>query len=819
MKVPVRWLNDLVPVELSSEEIAQRLTMAGLEAESIEKIGIDWDKIYVGLVKNVEQHPNADRLVLATISAGEIEQTVVTGAPNIAPGQKVALALVGARLIDPYSEVPKTMTLKANKIRGVRSEGMACSEKELGFSDEHEGIMVLDHDAPEGTLLRDYLGDDVIEFEITPNLVHAFSMIGIAREIGAISETPVTYPALENLDSAERQSELVQIEAPDLCFRYVGVVIDNVHVEPSPSWMQQRLTAAGVRPINNIVDITNYVMLEWGQPLHAFDRSDLAEGRIIVRRAQDGEEMETLDHVERTLTSEDLVIADAERPVAIAGVMGGVDSEISDDTTTLLLESASFNMLSVRHTARAQRLRSEASSRFERGLDPNLAMIAAQRATALIKEFCPDARVTVMADQYPAPREQKTVVMPRGEVKRLLGIDFPDDTVMGVLERLELQPQSISENGEPAIKVTVPTYRNDINLKADVVEEVARMVGYETLPETLPVGRTAPVTIDPVLEFVRSVQDGLTAAGMTEVITYPMLDDNELTLLDPEGTAPPSKLGFFERPEHSPVKALNPLRSEWQQMRPTLVPAILRNVSENLKYNHLVSVYETGRVYLPNGIDELPTERRTLCAAISGTYSPADLYEETRGADFFDLSGVLTQLFEEIGAGKVRLKQSSHLSLHPGRAAEIVAGDEPIGVIGEIHPLVAEHFDIDRGTRVAVVEIDLHKLMEHGVEPFTYRPVSRYQPVQQDFAIVVDEQVPAGDVQRVLEEATQPLSTDVQLFDVYRGESIGADNKSLAFRVTLSAPDRALKDSDLDKLRKRVEKQLKQKVSGALRAG
>jgi phenylalanyl-tRNA synthetase beta chain len=817
MKVPVRWLKELAPVELTSEEIGHRLTMAGLEAEGIDKIGIDWEKIYVGHVTRVDQHPDADRLVLATISAGELEQTVVTGAPNIAPGQKVALALVGARLVDPYSEEPKTMTLKSNKIRGVRSEGMACSEKELGISDEHEGIMILDDDAPEGMPLRDYLGDDVIEFEITPNLVHAFSMIGIARELGALTATPVTFPDLADLTAAENQPSLVDIQAPDLCYRYIGVVIEGVHVEPSPSWMQQRLTAAGVRPINNIVDITNYVMLEWGQPLHAFDRTDLAEERIVVRRANDGEKMETLDHIERELSSNDLVIADASRPVAIAGVMGGVDSEISESTTTLLLESASFNMMNVRQTARNQRLRTEASSRFERGLDPNLALTAAQRATALITQLCPDARVTLVADQYPAPREQTTVVMPRIEVKRLLGVDFPDDTVMGVLERLELNPVLVEENGEPAIRVSVPTYRNDINLKADVVEEIARMVGYESLPETLPVGKTPPVTIDPVLEFVRSVQDSLSAAGLNEVITYPMLDDEALTMLDPAGEAVPERLGLSVRPEIPFVKALNPLRSEWQQMRPTLLPAILRNVSENLKFNPVVSVYETGRVYLPAGIDNLPDERRTLCVATSGTLHPASLYEKAREADFFDLSGVLTHLFDEIGATQVEIKQSSHPSLHPGRAAEIRVGETTIGIAGEVHPVVAEHFDIDRSQRVAIAEIDLHLLMERGIETFTYRPVSRYQPVQQDFAVVVEEHVAAGDVQRSLENATKPLATNIEMFDVYRGESIGVGNKSLAFRVTLAAPDRALNDSDLDKLRKRVEKQLKQKVSGSLR--
>jgi phenylalanyl-tRNA synthetase beta chain len=818
MKVPVSWLKELVDVDLSSEDIAGRLTMAGLEAEGIEQIGIDWEKVYVGHVERVEQHPDADRLVLATVRAGDHEQTVVTGAPNIQAGQKVALALIGARLIDPYSEEPKMMTLKANKIRGVRSEGMVCSEKELGISDEHEGIMVLDPDAPVGAPLRDYLGDDVIEFEITPNLVHAFSMVGIARELGALADHPVTFPKLADLTKGTEKPELVDIQAPDLCYRYVGVVIENVNVEPSPSWMQQRLSAAGVRPINNIVDITNYVMLEWGQPLHAFDRNDLAEGRIVVRRAHENEQMETLDHIDRTLTSNDLVIADAERAVAIAGVMGGVDSEISDETTTLLLESASFNMVNIRQTARAQRLRTEASSRFERGLDPNLAMTAAERATALILELCPDATVTEIADQYPGPREQKSVDMPRAEIKRLLGVDYPDDVVMGVLTRLDLAPEAMEVGGEATIRVHVPTYRNDINLKADVVEEVARVIGYESLPETLPIGKTAPVTIDPVLDFVRGVQDSLTAAGMNEVITYPMLDDAELIMLDPEHTQVPERLGLAERPDIPFVKALNPLRSEWTQMRPTLLPSVLRNVSENLKYNPLVSVFETGRVYLPNGVDELPNERRTLCMAIAGSYSPADLWDQPREADFFDLSGALAHLLHDIGASNVSVRQSTHPSLHPGRAAEIVANGKLIGIAGEVHPLVVERFGIDRSQRVAIAEIDIPLLMEHGLERFAYRPVSRFQPVQQDFAVVVDESTPAGDVQRVLEDSTKPLSTGVDLFDVYRGESIGEGMKSLAFRVTLAAPDRALREKDLDKLRKRVEKQLKQNVSGSLRS-
>ncbi|HET7092883.1 MAG TPA: phenylalanine--tRNA ligase subunit beta, partial [Thermomicrobiales bacterium] len=372
MRVPLRWLSEFVEIDLTPAELARRLTMAGLEAEKIEIIGEGWDKVYVGSVERVEPHPDADRLVLATVDAGEHRLTVVTGAPNIRQGQKVALALAGARLIDGHSEGQVYKTLKPSAIRGVRSEGMVCSEKELGLSDEHEGILVLPADAPVGAPLADYLGDVVIEFEITPNLVHAFSIIGIAREAAAVLDEPLRLPDVPDLEAAPQgATDLIEVADPDLCSRYVAVVIDGVEVGPSPEWLTRRLTAAGLRPINNLVDVTNYVMLEWGQPLHAFDRDQLAGGRIVVRRARPGEPLETLDHQQRQLTDEMLVIADAERAVGIAGVMGGVDSEVSDATAAIVLESANFNMTSIRHTARALRLRTDASARFERGLDPN----------------------------------------------------------------------------------------------------------------------------------------------------------------------------------------------------------------------------------------------------------------------------------------------------------------------------------------------------------------------------------------------------------------------------------------------------------------
>jgi len=816
MKVPVRWLKELVPTELSAERIAERLTLAGLAVEAITEIGATWDNIYVGVVERVEPHPNADRLVLATVDAGAHRLTVVTGAPNIAAGQKVALALPGATLYNGHSEKPRLITLKPSTIRGVRSEGMVCSEKELGLSEEHEGIMVLHPDAPVGMPLREYLGDQVLELEITPNLVHAFSVIGVARELGALTDQRVRYPERAPL-SVGGPGNLVTIEAPDLCYRFVGVVIENVTVGPSPWWMQQRLQAAGMRPINNVVDITNYVMLEWGQPQHAFDRDRLREGRLVVRRARPGERLETLDQVVRELDSDTLVIADAERPVGIAGVMGGLDSEITEQTRTVLLETANFEMRSIRRTARVQRLRTEASARFERGLDPTLAWEAATRAVALFRQLVPGCCVTAVIDHYPHPRLPRPLCLPRSEIPRLLGVDFPDELVLDVLRRLEFQPELREDGGRNVIVVRVPTYRSDVTIAADLVEEVARVIGYHELPEVLPLGRTVPVEIPPDVRLVQAVQDTLVACGLTEVITYPMVDEATLRALLPGGATFPDRYGFYPRPDRDLVRAVNPIRPEWALMRPSLLPSLLRSAAEHLKFNRAVAIFETGTVYLPRGLDELPEERRTLGCLMAGARHLRDLYCEERPVDYFDLKGVLEALLPRIGALDLQVRPLAHASLHPGRAAEVLVKGQPVGILGEVHPDVVEAFHINPDTRVVVAEIDLQRLLEIGLEPPRLRLISRYQPVDQDFAVVVDEETPAADVADAISAGAGALAVSVRLFDVYRGAAIPAGKKSLAFRVTFSAPDRPLSDEELAHLRERIEAHLRRRVKGELR--
>jgi phenylalanyl-tRNA synthetase beta chain len=816
MLVPVRWLREYVTTDLTTEEIAHRLTMAGLEAESITRIGDAWDNVYVGRVEAVERHPDADRLVLATVVAGEHRLTVVTGAPNIAADQVVPLALTGARLIDGHSDETKWFTLKASSIRGVRSEGMVCSEKELGLSEEHEGIMVLPDDAPVGVPLREYLGDDVIEFEITPNLVHAFSVFGIARELAAVIDASVRPLDLASLADTARDESLVDIADENLCGRYALAIIENTTIGPSPDWMQRRLAAAGMRPINTIVDITNYVMAEVGQPMHPFDAECLSGGRVIVRRARPGEKMVTIDHVERTLDSDMIVIADAERAVGLAGVMGGVDSEVSEGTRTVLLESASFDPKLTRRTSRTLKLSSEASARFQRGVDPNLAWTAIERFVALLRDIDPGARVRSVADAYPRPRERSVVRMPYGEIERLLGMVIPLETVLEILGRLEFEVALEDSTNGPLLVVSAPTYRSDINLPADVVEEVARIHGYDSLPERLPTGRATPIRREPARLVDQVVQDALIAAGLQQVITYSMISDVDLVALSPNRDAVPDLLGGYPKPEVDYVRAVNPLRADWEIMRPTMIPSLLKIVAENLKHTDRVAIFETARTYQPVELDSLPDERRGVALALSGPRTPVSWAGDDQGElDFFDAKGAVEVLLARVGAADATFSAVTHPSFHPSRCASITAGGMQIGVVGEVHPRVAANFGISG--RVATAEIDLDVFTRSLLETWRVKHVSRFQPIRQDFAIVVDSAVTATAVQQAIGSGGGPLVSRIELFDVYQGPGIPAGKKSLAFSVALSAPDRQLSEQEVERIRGKIEQNVGKRVGGSLR--
>lgn len=813
MKVPVRWLRDFVDVDLSVEDLAHRLTMAGLEAEKIETIGDGWDNVFVGYVEHVERHPDADRLNLVDVVAGEHRLRVVTGAPNIAPGQKVPLALVGARLIDGHSDSGAVKTLKPGVIRGVRSEGMVCSEKELGISDEHEGIMVLDPDAPVGVPLAAYLGDRVIEFEITPNLVHAFSVLGIAREVAALTRKQVHFPAtVELVALPAAPDDLVRVDATDLCPRYSVVAFEGLSVGPSPDWMQRRLRAAGLRPINNIVDVTNYVMLEWGQPIHAFDRDRLQEGRIVVRRAKAGETMETLDHQVRELTTDMLVIADAERPVGVAGVIGGLESEVSDSTTSILLETANFDMKSIRHTAKALRLRTDASARFERGLDPNLVADAAARATQLILELIPEAKVVGYRDIYPQPIEPRQLSMAYGRIERVLGVRFQAEEVLDALGRLGLSP-SLSEDGS-RLDLVIPTVRHDLTIPDDIVEEVARIIGYDTIPATRPDGPLPAVKRDPMYRLQTAARRLLVGAGFAEAVTYVSISDRQLLLLN-HGNQD-SEPGFLvQAPIASLVRLRNPLQADREVLRPTLIPSLLEIAAENLKHERSVRLAELARVYLPRGRDELPDERQILALVVVGQRDQFDRFTVTGELDFFDLKGAVDAVIEHFALDGLTTAAAAHPALHPGRAAEVRLGEDRLALFGELRPDVAAAFGFAE-LRVGVAEIDLDLALARQREAPQVR-VAHFLPVEQDFAVLVDESTPAAQVEATLATAAGPLATAITLFDVFQGGSIGEGKKSLAYRVTFTAPDRALTDADLGKVRTRIERTLAQRVGGTLR--
>ncbi len=826
MNVPLSWLRDFVDVTLGPRELADRLTMAGVEVEAIHQIGADWDKVFVGEVERVAPHPNADRLVLATVAAGEHRLTVVTGAPNIAEGQRVALALVGARLWDghaPPGAEPKRITLKASAIRGVPSEGMVCSEKELGLSEEHEGIMVLPPDAPVGAPLRDYLGDTVFELEITPNLVHDFSVLGVAREVAALTAARLHPPAVPALPrGGGGGADLVTVEDPDLCPRCTATVIEGVTIGASPEWLKRRLTLAGLRPINNIVDVTNYVMLEWGQPLHAYDRDRLAGGRIVVRRARPGERLETIDHVERVLDDRMLVIADAEKPVGLAGVMGGVHSEIADDTTAVLLEAATFDMYAIRHAVQTFKLPSDAAARFGRGLDPELAWPAAERAAALISEVCPGARVVATGDVYPRPVKERVVDLPYGELQRLLGVTFPIERVREVLERLDFRvaiDEAAGDGRGPTLRVTAPTYRQDVTQAADLVEEVIRVIGYDTLPATLPEGRTVVPRRDPTRLFADQVRDILAAAGLHEIVNYSLTDEPALDRLAPGGGWTTWWEGH--RPSFDSTRLVNTLRSDWRILRPTLMADALATLAENRKYRPSVRLFEVRPVYLPRALDALPHERPTLAIALAGERAGRGLYVPDGAAgqdlDFFDLKGIVEARAVRLHLERVGYTPSDYAAFHPGRAAELRAGGDLVGVFGEVHPAVAAGFGLTDG-RVCLAEIDLEALARAVPPRRAFRAAARFQPAVQDFAVVVDEAVPAGAVRETILTAATPLAESARLFDIYRGEPIPAGKKSLAFEVTFAAPDRALADHELTRLRERIAGTLQKRLKATLRA-
>lgn len=839
MKVPLKWLAEYVEITLPVDELAERMTLAGLEVAHIDRIGSDWDRerIVVGEIVEVKPHPNADRLVIAVVEYGQDEpMAVVTGAPNIRVGDKgvkVAFASVGARLIDGYSDEVKRFTLKPTKIRGVRSEGMVCSEKELGLSDDHEGILILEDDAPVGAPLVDYLGDVVLDLDLTPNLARCMSIVGVAREVAALTgqKARIPTPTMQaDGPPIEGKVEIV-IEDPDLCNRYMGALVQGVTVGSSPKWMQQRLVMAGMRPINCIVDITNYVMLEWGQPLHAFDYDLLRPVRpdgppaIIVRRARRGERMTTLDGADRELTDEMLLITDGGGPVAIAGVMGGLESEVTETTQNVLIESANFNNINNRRTSQALKLSSEASQRFGRGIPASLPELAVTRAAELMRVYAGGVVAKGLADNYPVPQKQREVLLRPEQVERIVGIPMSRDEAQDILERLDFA----CSPHERGLKVKVPLHRLDVEIEADLLEEIARMVGYDKIPVTLMRDELPPQRENPSLTLAQKVRAALVGCGLTEVITYSLVADGAQDHLLPPESRDDVSARAVEPGEHlrdmlpcilandACIRVANPLTPEQVVMRTTLLASLLMTTASNLRFTDRVNVFEVARVYLPMDAQGLPAEVTHLGIAMTGPrWERSWLTPEPEPQDFFDLKGVVEALMGSLGISDWHVEAASHPAFHPGRCATLHLGSRKAAIFGELNPALRAHWGLN-DARVSLLEMDLDAVATHVSGPRAFSAVSRYPAVVQDLAVVVDESVPASQVAEVIREAGGKLLQGVLLFDVYQGPPIPEGKRSLAFSLSYQSDTKTLTDAEVAKVQQRIVRRLESVLGAQLR--
>lgn len=802
MKVSLKWLAEYVDLTEPAAQLAHRLTMAGTEVGSIQAVGSAWPGIVVGQVAKLAPHPNADRLLLATVDLGAETVTVVTGAPNLTAGAKVPFAPVGAQILDGHTGEPTV--LKPARLRGIESRGMVCSEKELGLSEDHSGILILPPEAPIGRPVAEVLGDVILDIDPTPNRPDCLSVLGIAREVAALTAREVRLPPADypEGDPPAADQVAVHIEAPDLCSRYCAAVIRGVEVGPSPSWLQARLRAVGLRPINTIVDITNYVMWEHGQPLHAFDYERVGGRRIVVRRARPGEGLVTLDGVQRSLGPEMLVIADATEAVALAGVMGGATSEVSEGTRTVLLESATFNRASIRRTSRALRLRTEASLRFDKGLPPAIAERALRRAVRLMAELAGGKPARGIVDAFPGRREAAAIPLAPGEVRRLLGVELTLDQIRAPLERLGFECRPAAGR----LLVTPPGHRADVGIPADLVEEVARLVGYDQIP-TSPL--SGPVPDHPpqeILGLLDRVRDLLVGCGLQEVISYSLVGRRLLALAQADGAEPPLAL-----------RVQNPMTADQEYLRVSLRPSLLQEAARALRAEEGgLQIFEVGRVYLPRPGD-LPEEREMLGILLAGPREPRGWNAATGPLDFSDLKGIVEELLARLKVEGIGFSPIEDPSLHPAKAAAILAGDARLGVLGEVHPVLVANF----GFRVTpyLAELDLAALLSRW-HPGDFRvaPLPRFPGVHRDLAFLVAVDAPAGALLAALREAGAPLLERAVLFDVYQGERLPPGMKSCAFALAYQAPERTLTDAEVDAVEGRIVAEMSRRFGARLRA-
>jgi phenylalanyl-tRNA synthetase beta chain len=799
MRVSFEWLREFVPVEMTAEAVADQLTMAGLEVEEVEDWGTPFERIVAGKLVEIAAHPGTGRLLVCRVEVGPEVPTIVCGAHNIAVGDCVPVALVG-------SVLPTGRRITAERVAGVVSEGMLCSAAELGFSDTSAGILILPSTTVPGTSLASQFGlrDVALEVNVTPNRPDCLSIFGVAREIAALTGVPLQPPDLSVPEAGEAIAAMtsVTVEAPKLCTRYAARLITNVHVGASPLWMQRRLLVCGSRPRNNVVDATNYLLLELGHPLHAFDYETLHESRIVVRVARPAERCVTLDGIARTLDPDVLVIADADRPIGIAGVMGGQNSEIRETSTRILLESAYFQPQNIRRTSKRLGVRTEASYRFERGADFEGLIGSLDRCTALIAHMAGGVvakdRIDVSANRYTAAR----IPVRLGRVNAVLGVDLTREAVAQYCSRLQL-PTSARTRTE--LEVEVPSFRRDLAREIDIIEEVGRLHSYQAIPTSLPRVRLEAVPRSPQREAERRVLECLVGCGYTQVINYSFMAEEDLDRL--------------QLPTDDPLRSLvplrNPLSKEAGVLRTTLVPSLLRTIALNLNRDlRDLMIFEISRVFRrQNGLQ--PQEPQLLSLAVTGTFGGQSWGQSARPYDFYDLVGALDMITTRLRLPPFSVMATPVPYCHPGKSAHITRGDESIGIVGEVHPTVLAAFDL--GQRVTLAEIDFDRLIDPGVSSAQYRQIPRFPSVTRDLSIIVDAAVQAGQILSLLQNFHPERLREVRLFDVYAGKPVPVGKKSLTFALTYRADDRTLTDEEVNSIQTRVVEQLRQRFEAQLR--
>ena len=833
MKVPLSWLREFVDIDLTPEQLAERLTLLGMEVKSIERWGSDWQSVIVGELLSVEKHPRADRLSLTTVTLGTGEPLeIVCGATNIAVGQRVPVALPGAVL-------PGDRRIERTEKMGVTSNGMLCSGDELRLTTDADGILILPDDTPIGVSLADIYGDVVLDVDVKPNRGDALSVLGLAREVAAATRQQVRWqePVLREDDvpaAAERLA--VDVHDPELCSRFVGRWTGDVRVGPSPDRVQMRLLAAGQRPIANAVDAANYVMLELGKPIHTFDAAKVAPGpdgrrTIIVRRAEPGERFETLDHVDRELNPEDLVIADGRGAIGLAGVMGGADSEIGQDTTDVIIESAIFDPVTIRRTAQRHALRSEASSRFEKGQDVRMARIGADRTAQLLQEWAHAKIAPGRVDTAPDEPGPTRVPFRPARINRLLGTDIPVGEQRDLLELVGVQtddgtpgePVVVALGAEPllveplageSLTALVPTWRRDIAVEVDLAEEVARVRGYELTPSITPHTEMPPFRPSP-LEVRDLVRDTLAGAGLTEVATPALVPPRHIEGFRLGEDVP--SVGDDPPPGGDPITVTNPLSRDHSILRQWLIPSLLDIVATNLRHGtDDVPVFEIGKGYAKDG--DRPREWWRLGLALVGAAAEDHHSGRPRPLDLDDAKGVIELLCRRLGFdAPVYEAEANELAFHPGRTARVEAGGRLRGIVGEVHPSIIEAWELRTADRVVVAELALAGLSGGNLAPERVPAVARVPAVERDLAIVVAETQPAATVEAVIRARGGELLRGARLFDIYRGAPLDARQKSLAFRLVFQAADRTLTEAEIDTVVASIAEGLREDIGGRLR--